>query len=271
LHLLSHPGLHFLILSDGTLRSQSALVQGGFLGRMSHAQVTILGTGMDPEKMADHLQDARKEVGSGMATLDVEASPLPFNKAITKITEEHPFDLAILGWRPTAGLQQPEQLLQTGEQHLYLATQPTAQLRKALILLASGEPGKDNVLFAGRFLRHFGAEATLLTVLPDGKTSDYESVRVERFLKDGRNSLARFGVPADIHIRQGEVLDSIQTEMDTGEYDLVILGAPLPGRTGEFELEGVIKSILTTIEDCSFLIVRSHQLQRMQDNFRRTS
>jgi sulfate transport system ATP-binding protein len=271
LHILSHPGLNFLILSDGTLRSQSALVQGGFLGRMSHAQVTILGTGMAPEKMADHLQDARKEVGSGMASLDVEASPLPFTKAITKITEEHPFDLAILGWRPTAGLQQPEQLLQTGEQHLYLATQPTAQLRKALILLASGEPGKDNVLFAGRFLRHFGAEATLLTVLPDGKTGDYETVRVERFLKDGRNSLARFGVKADIHIRQGEVLDSIQTEMDTGDYDLVILGAPLPGRTGQFELEGVIKSILTSIENCSFLIVRSHQLQRMQDNFRRTT
>lgn len=271
LHVLSHPGLSFLILSDGTLRSQSALTQGGFLGRMAHAQVTILGMGADQEKMADHLQDARKEVGSGMAALNVEASTLPFEKAISKVTEEHPFDLAILGWRPTAGLEQPEQLLQTGEQHLYLATQPTAQLRKALILLASGEPGKDNVLFAGRFLRHFGAEATLLTVLPESKTSEYETVRVERFLTDGRNSLARFGVQADLRIRQGEVLNSIQAEMETGEYDLVILGAPLPDRTGQFELGGVIKSILTTIENCSFLIVRSHQLQRLQDNFRRTT
>lgn len=38
LHVLSHPGLNFLILSDGSLRSQSALIQGGYLGRMAHAR-----------------------------------------------------------------------------------------------------------------------------------------------------------------------------------------------------------------------------------------
>ncbi len=220
--------------------------------------------------MEDHLLDARKEVGSGMASLDVELSEQPFNKAVTKAADDKPYDLAILGWRPTAGIEQPEQILQTGEQHLFLATQPTAQLQKALVLLASGEPGKDNVFFAGRFLRHFGAEATLLTVLPETDVDDYEYTRVERFLKDGQNSLARFGVPSNTLIRQGDVLSAIQTEMQQQDYDLVVLGAPLPGRSGHFELEGVIKSILASVEDCSFLIVRSHQLQRLQENIRRS-
>jgi sulfate transport system ATP-binding protein len=269
LHVLSHPGLNFLILTDGTLRSQSALVQGGYLGRMAHAQVTILGIGQDQAKLEEHLLDARKEVGSGMASLDVALSEQPFNKAVAKAADERPYDLAILGWRPTAGIEQPEQVLQTGEQHLFLATQPTAQLRKALILLASGEPGKDNVFFAGRFLRHFGAEATLLTVLPEADADDYDYVRVERFLKDGQKSLARFGVQSETRISQSAVLPAIQAEMQEQEYDLIVMGAPLPGRSGHFELEGVIKSILTTVEACSFLIVRSHQLQRMQENFRR--
>ena len=269
LHVLSHPGLNFLILTDGSLRSQSALAQGGYLARMAHAQVTILGIGADQAKIEDHLLDARKDVGSGMAALNTESAPLPFKKAVRKLVEEHPFDLAILGWRPTAGLDQPEQLLQTGEQHLFLATQPTAQLHKALILLASGEPGKDNVLFSGRFLRHFGAAATLLTVLPEADASDFELIRVERFLKDGQRSLARFGVQADFQIRQGEVLDSIQAQMQSQDYDLIVLGAPLPDRFGHFELEGVIKTVLTNVEIGSFLIIRSHQLQRLQDSFRR--
>ena len=270
LHVLSHPGLNFLILTDGTLRSQSALIQGGYLSRMAHAQVTILGIGQDQAKLEDHLLDARKEVGSGMASLEVDISDKPFTKAVAKAADEHPYDLAILGWRPTAGIEQPEQVLQTGEQHLFLATQPTTQLRKALILLASGEPGKDNVFFAGRFLRHFGAEATLLTVLPEANSENYDTIRVERFLRDGQNSLARFGVQSEIRIREGDILPAIQAEMQGQGYDLVVLGAPLPGRSGHFELGGVIKSILTTVEDCSFLIVRSHQLQRLQETFRRS-
>ena len=105
--------------------------------------------------------------------------------------------------------------------------------------------------------------------MPEPTPNDFELIRVERFLKDGQKSLARFGVQADYQIRQGEILESIQAQMQLVDYDLIVLGAPLPDRAGHFELEGVIKSILTTIENSSFLIVRSHQLQRLQDSLRR--
>ena len=43
LHALLHPGLTFLVVTDGSLRSQSALSLGGYLARMSHARLTLLG------------------------------------------------------------------------------------------------------------------------------------------------------------------------------------------------------------------------------------
>jgi sulfate/thiosulfate transport system ATP-binding protein len=269
LHVLSHPGLNFLILTDGTLRSKSALIQGGYLARMSHAQVTILGIGHDRARMEEHLLEARKEVGSGMASLDVESTDSPFDEAVANAVEKQPFDLAILGWRPTAGLEQAEQILQTGEHHLYLAANPMAQLRKALVCLASGEPGKDNVTFTGRLLRHFGADATLLTVLPDYKQRDLTHTRVERFLINGQKSLARFGVQSEVRIAEGALGPAIQNEIKQGDYDLIVLGATLPGHSNHFKLSGAVASILSSVQDCSFLIVRSHHYQRIQKAIRR--
>jgi len=45
LHALSHPGLSYLVVTDGSLRSQSAINLGGYLAKMSHARMTLLGVG----------------------------------------------------------------------------------------------------------------------------------------------------------------------------------------------------------------------------------
>ncbi|MCB2202371.1 ATP-binding cassette domain-containing protein [bacterium] len=270
LHVLSHPGLNFLILTDGTLRSQSALVQGGYMARMAHAQVTILGIGEDIARSEAHLPDARKEIGSGMAALELRSSPKPFDDSVHETLEQKPYDLVVLGWRPTAGFSQPESLLRTGEHHLFLATEPLGHLQRALICLASGEPGKDNVIFSGRLLRHFGASATLMTVLPAKQTNSYAHTRVERFLADGQKSLARFGVPSQVWIAEGDLMRAIQTEIANEDYDLVVLGMPLPsGQSGETTLEGAVGDILSNVENCSFLIIRSRHYQRIQNDFRR--
>lgn len=270
LHVLSHPGLNFLLITDGSIRSQSAISLGGYLARMSHARVVLLGISHDVIKLEDHLVDARKQLGSGMASLDISKSSSRFHDAIAEATEKQPFDLVILGWRPTAGLEQPEEILNFGEQHLLLATKPVAHLSRALICLESGEPGKDNVNFSGRLLRHVGAEATLLTIIPDDIEQEDTLRRVDRFLTAGQNSLARFGVPANKKIERGELLDTIKKEVLFGHYDLVVLGAPLPNQVGKANLTGIIGSILTNIQDCSFLIIRSHQYQRLQNRLWRT-
>jgi len=269
LHVLSHPGLNFLLVSDGSLRSQSAISMGGYLARMSHAQVILLGIGKDQVKLTDHLLDARKQMGSGMASFQIQNSSASFSNAVSKTVEDHFFDMVILGWRPTAGYNQPELLLQTGDQHVFLATTPKAHLTRALICLASGEPGKDVVSFAGRLLRHMGADATLLTAMPENLTGSYSQKRVERFLSDGQKSLARFGVASQTIICNGDLLTAIQKERLNQDYDLIVLGAPLPNPQRPIGLKGVVGNVISSIEDCSFLIVQSRQYQRLKHQLRR--
>jgi len=270
LHVLSHPGLNFLLITDGSLRSNSAISQGGYMARMAHAQLVMLGIGQDTDRLESHLADARKQVGSGMASFLVQTSREPFSDAIADAVEKHDIDLAILGWRPTAGFEQINQALQIGDHHLFLATNPVPRLSKALICLASGEPGKDNVLFSGRLLRHMGAEATLLTVVPKSARIEHPQTRIERFLDDGQKSLARFGVPSKTLIKTGDLMTVIQNEVNENQYDLVILGAPLPNQLNKpGSISGVTDSILSNIQGCSFLIIRSRQFQRLQNRFRR--
>ena len=270
LHVLSHPGLNFLLITDGSLRSLSAITQGGYMARMAHAQLVMLGIGHDIPKLENHLADARKQLGSGMASLLVQTSDEPFSNAIANAVESHDIDLAILGWRPTAGFEQINQALQIGDHHLFLAANPVPRLSKALICLASGEPGKDNVLFSGRLLRHLGAEATLLTVIPKSTRGEQSPTRIERFLANGQKSLARFGVPAKTLIRKGDLLQIVQNEIKENQYDLVVLGAPLPNQMNKpGSINGVTEPILSSLEGCSFLIIRSRQFQRLQNRFRR--
>ncbi|MFN2304520.1 MAG: ATP-binding cassette domain-containing protein, partial [Anaerolineales bacterium] len=265
LHVLSHPGLNFLLVSDGSLRSQSAITLGGYMTRMAHAQLVLLGIGQDLEKIEDHLIESRKQLGSGMASLDVVTSSEPFNTALAKAVEQHPVDMVILAWRPTAGYSQPEGALEIGDHHIFLATQPVARLNRALICLESGEPGKDNVDFSGRFLRHMGAEATLMTVIPPSADSEDPYHRIERFLSAGKNSLSRFGVQSQTRICKGDLLPAIQKELQQNDYDLIVLGAPLLQPYRKPNLSGVVGNVISSVEDCSFLIIRSHQYQRLQN------
>jgi sulfate transport system ATP-binding protein len=256
LHTLSHPGLHFLLVTDVSPRSQSALGLGGHLARMAHARVTLLGIGKDNARLETHLQEAKRQIGSGMASLEVETSSEPVGEAITSAVEKRPVDLVVLGWRPSNSLTLPEEILEVGEHHLLLATRPEPQLSRALICVASGEPGKDDVMFAGRLLRHVGAQATLLTVLSSLEDLA-EQEQAERFVAGGARSLSLFGVPTTTRVKSGNASAVILEELRGGEYDLAVLGSPLPTRWGRAEFGTVISQVLRSAVPSSFLIVRS--------------
>jgi sulfate transport system ATP-binding protein len=262
MHALSHPGLNFLLVTDGSLRSQSALSLGGYLARMSHARMTLLGVGKDQALLESYLQDARKQLGNGMASVQVRTDSAPTPYAIAKSIRHNPVDLVILGWRPVEGVGLAEQILQAGDHHLLLASHPGARLEKALVCAASGEPGKDDVLFAGRLLRHVGAQAKLLTVLNAVYSTEYQRQHFERFVEGGKHSLERFGVPTESEIKIGHPQAAIVEEMHKGEFDLVILGAPLPNRDGRIAMTKVLEGVMKNADNCSILIVRSHSYRK---------
>jgi sulfate transport system ATP-binding protein len=258
LHALSHPGLSFLVVTDGSLRSQSAISTGGYLARMAHARMTLLGVGKDESLLDSFLQDARKQLGSGMASIQVRTDRASTSVAIARAVEQNPVDLVIAGWRPVEGVTLAEQILLVGDHHLLLAAHPGARFEKALVCVASGEPGKDDVLFAGRLLRHLGAQAKLFTTIGRDFKNEYQRRRAERFVAGGVKSLEMFGVPTESEIRIGNPQNEIVEEIRQGEFDLVVMGVPLPQRGGRIAISGLMESIMKNTGNCSILIVRSH-------------
>ncbi len=275
-HALAHPGLSILIATDGSPEAAAALAAGAEIGRLARAHVALLGCGegLDRDDVARLLADGRERLGGGLASLDCRSTPnVPCGEAAAGEAERRPYDLVIAGPPPRGHRDLAEALLATGHHHVLLVPgaparpRPTDGAHRFLVCAGAGEPGKEDVLFAGRLARHLGAEATLLTVIRPG--DDRDAGLVERFLDRGARTLARLGVKARGATRTGEPEGEIRAEMDGGGaggggggggggsgYDLVVLGAPLEGSGGGIELSGLVGRLLATA-DRPFLIVRS--------------
>jgi sulfate transport system ATP-binding protein len=265
-HALAHPGLRFLLFADGSAASAAALAVGGELARLTHARVTLLGYGAAGKAEA-HLQQAREQLGSGLAALETRVAAGPLEAAVAEESARQPADLAVLALAPKApkepkapkggGIELGERLLAAGGHHLLLV--PAAAARGAparlLICVAIGEPGKEDVSFAGRLARHLGAEATILTVLTEAERGRAEPA-AERFLRRSARTLSRFGVPVTTRIRYGLAREQILAECIEGRHELLVLGAPLPAAGGRIWLGGVVGALLHETAT-PVLIVRS--------------
>lgn len=261
IHALVHPGLSFLILSDGSASAQAALDLGGQIARQAHARITILGYGLTADSLLHHFQEIKEKIGSGLASIEIRATPDLPDVAVAREVERQSHDLVVVGFggfQPPGGVVLAKNILKSGEHHLLLIPGVHPPPVRALVCVTGGEPGKEDVLFAGRFLRHLGAEATLLSVIPVTKKDVALPDRTKRFLMGGVRTLELLGVPAKTAVRSGLVRDEILNQMKEGEHDLLVLGAPLAERDGTVSLSGVIGQLLESVTDHPILIVRSH-------------
>jgi nucleotide-binding universal stress UspA family protein len=128
---------------------------------------------------------------------------------------------------------------------------------RLLICVAVGEPGKEDVSFSGRLARHLGAAVTILTVLPAAARGTPSETLAERFLAGSARTLNRIGVPVATRVRYGGVREEVVAQIAEGEHDLLVLGAPLPGRDGRIALGGFVGRLLPEVSQLPVLIVRS--------------
>lgn len=262
LHILDHPGLRFLVLADGTTEAKASLRAAGRLARLAHARVLLVSYGGEQEATEQGLQEAKALLGGGLASLDARTGQGPLIELIAREVERQPVDLVIAAANGARARTLAQTLLQHGEHHVLLIPGEQPVTRRALICVATGEPGKEDVLFAGRLVRHLGAEAQLLAVLPPEDSDPALPARAERFLRDGERTLELLGVHAQSKIRRGEVYEELRAEVKGDGYDLLVLGAPLPARDGTLTLSGVTGRLLEELHDHPILVVRSEATAR---------
>jgi sulfate/thiosulfate transport system ATP-binding protein len=256
IHAIEHPGLNFLVLTDGSMRSQYALELAGQMGRMSQARVTLLhySSGIDEQTKNS---DYRKALGTGLFSLQEIDTKEPPVQAVKKLLEIQPYDLVFLGFRPQEDYELAERILELGDHHLLLVPSPQNPPTHALICVTTGEPGKDDVFFAGRLITHFGAEATLMTVLPPLSQDPANKYRLQKFLEDGTRTLGVLGVKAESTIHQGPVVEAIVKASQSNGMDMLVMGVPLTPDRGPISLNGVVSEVIKQVNDRSILLVHS--------------
>lgn len=253
MHALPHPGMHFLLLSDGSPGAQDALTMGKQLAQLSHARTTLLGCGPDAGRLQRHLHATSTASGHSHLSPTVRISPDSPVEAVTREVQHQPCDLVVLGYRSPDDLELAERLLLVGEHHLLLIPRVQPPPMRILVCVAGGEPAKETIRFAGRLVRHLGASATLLSVLPVSETPACTQEHLTRFLAAGRHTLAVLGVPAQTIIQTGDVCTCILDTLRTGNHDMLVLGAPLNPRRGL----GTAGKIVRHVPNYPTLIVRS--------------
>jgi hypothetical protein len=263
IHALAHPGFSFLIVTDGTPAAQAAVNLGGQLAHAAHARVTLLGYGVANAAMEEMLQAAKESIGSGLAGLEIRATPDPLPFAVALETERQAYDLVVAAQSPA---QPPttlvQQLLAAGPHHVLLVRRPSLLPAKALVCVTGSEPGKEDVLFAGSLLHYLGAEATLLSVVPSTTRDPAQRAHTEQFLADGARTLATLNVQVETAVRTGPVLDAIVAHMGEGGHDLLMLGAPIGDQSERTPLGRVIGQVLASSIQQPILIVRSRYARR---------
>jgi len=258
-HALVHPGLRFLLLTNGSIRSRAALALGGELARRTHARVAVLGPASEGDAGDKALQEAKEVLGSGLAALETRLTGEEPAEAVAEEVSRRPCDLVILSLPPRDGVELAEAVLAAGQHHLLLAPAEgqTAVPARLLICVAVGEPGKEDVSFSGRLARHLGAEVTILTVIPEASRGTQAEPQAERFLAGSARTLRRLGVPVTTRIRHGAVREEVLSQIAEGGHDLLVLGAPLPGRDRRIDLGGFVGRLLPAVAHLPVLIVRS--------------
>ncbi len=241
IHALTHPGLSLLLLAEA---APTTLVEvGGQLARLAHAQTTMLACGVPAPAHTAIAQSLKDQLGGGLAGLAVRASAQTLAGALQAETERTAYDLAVLTG-PEA-VRSVATGLSAGAHHVLWLDPQAALPNHALICVTDSEPAKEDVLFAGRLLRHLNGRATLLTVARPG-----QEAAAQRFLETAARTLTLLGVPNDYHLKTGPVRESITQVWQGGNYNLLVTGAPLSG-------DSPIGTWVQALRAPAWLVVRS--------------
>ncbi len=223
IHVLAPATLRLLVETGNSPHAQAAYSLGLNLTRALDAEMSRLG-GSDPK------------MSSALTGLDDEDGVV-----------DEGYDIAVLGLRPKQPLPSPN--LSLIRHHLLLVSGPALVPRHLLICVAVGEPGKIDVRFAERFAWQLGAQATVMTVLPEDQNPVPE--HVTQFLDAARRALGRRGVTTHALVRHGGLMQQVRATLAEGAFDLLVVGSPNANQK-----HGAVDELFFDPPSCPILVVR---------------
>jgi len=272
--------MKILICSDGKPAADNATRIGGLLAGPSHAETTLLGIAEKPSDerpLRDTLEaQAQSLRADGVAPEIVVRAGEPVRQILNQTSATN-YDLVVIGAR------------RTGRTGLYWRSKKTYEVIKAIpppVLVAIGECNRlkrflvctggkefieEAVQLTGKVAAAVGASVTLLHVMAEPPAIYADLVRLEEDtdrllgsrselglnLRRQKEELEHLGVPAEVRVRHGIVIDQVFAEVRQGDHDLIVTGSSQArGMLQHYIMGDLTRSILNRA-NCSVLVARS--------------
>jgi len=273
--------MKLLICTDGSEQAERAIKVGAAIAVGCEAEVTLLGIdegGSKSDTIADSLNRGQSLLGDKKIAAEVVTKVGDPITEIVKRTEETNYDLVVIGavrkgargafWMSSKSYKimkeiQPPVLSVAGK---------SSALKRALICSGGKSFIDPAVELTARIAKGCGASVTLLHVMPEPPRIYAGLPRMDlnpdKLLKSRselglnlqheKDTLESHGVPTQIRLRQGPVLDEILREMHEGGYDLIVTGSAPSRHFRTYVLGDISREIVNRLS-CAVLVVRSHQ------------
>src|SRR6266571_3395944 len=283
--------MKILICSDGMPAADSAARLGALLAGPLHADTTLLGIA---EKSDDEsvLREALEKQAEWLRQKNVSpqiaigaGDPV---RQIVNETAKAKYDLVIIGARKTGSTgphwrsEKTYEVIKSISPPVLVAIGEWAQLKRFLVCTGGKEFIEEAVELTGKLAAAVSASVTLLHVMAEPPAIYADLVQmeedVERLLESKselglnllrqKQDLEKKGVPAEVRIRHGLVIDQLFAEAREQSYDLIVTGSSQArGLVRHYIMGDLTRSILNHA-NCPVLVARAGAARRAKSLWR---
>src|SRR5437660_8237707 len=272
--------MKILICSDGMPAADSATRLGALLAGPLQAETTLLGIA---EKSRDEasLRDALEKQAEWLRQKDVSpqiaigaGNPV---RQIVNETAKAKYDLVIIGARKTGSTgphwrsEKTYEVIKSISPPVLVAMGEWAQLKRFLVCTGGKEFIEEAVQLSGKLASAVGASVTLLHVMAEPPAIYADLVRLEEDvtrllesnselginLRTQKEQLEKLGVPTEVRVRHGNVVDQVFAEARDTSYELIVTGSTRArGMVRHYIMGDLTRSILNHAS-CPVLVTRA--------------
>jgi nucleotide-binding universal stress UspA family protein len=272
--------MKILICSDGMPASENAIELAALLAGPLKAELTLLGI---VEKSTDEgpLREALEKQALSLRTQNAQPEIVvragePVRQILDQ-TSDASYDLVLVGARWTGATghywrsERTYEVIKAIQPPVLVAIGERKQLKRFLVCTGGKEFIEQAVQLSGQIAATLGASVTLLHVMAEPPAIYVNLVQLEDNvdllleskselginLLRGKKELERLGVPADVRLRHGIVIDQVFEELRAGDYDLIVTGtSQARGLLGHYIMGDLTRSILN-LANCPVLVARA--------------
>ncbi|PYL55444.1 MAG: hypothetical protein DMF29_02410 [Verrucomicrobia bacterium] len=283
--------MKILICSDGKPAADSATRLGALLAGPLQAETTLLGIAENADDEAA-LREALGKQAEWLRAKSVSSQIAigagdPVRQIVDQTTKTK-YDLVVIGARKTGSAgphwrsEKTYEVIKSISPPVLVAMGEWAQLKRFLVCTGGKEFIEEALQLTGKLAAGVGAAVTLLHVMAEPPAIYADLTRLEEDvdrllessselginLRSQKQDLEKLGVPTEVRVRHGIVVDQVFAEARQSNYDLIVTGSSQArGMFRHYIMGDLTRSILNHA-NCPVLVARAGAVARPRGFFR---